>query len=318
MDLHTRSRLEIETVPLPGPSAVICMADSPDQLAVIKDAGNVLARLDLIFNDAAEPYQLVRPPTPEHARSILDFVNAQTRSPNLVIQCQVGVGRSQGVLAALLKIAGRDPRPVLEKATYNRGLYRKLLAAAGLTPEAEPLVSLAVRVKYAPDRLALFMLSMRRQRYDNWEVVAVTDGPNPQAAQFVKQISEPRLRLIETPKALGHWGHPYRQLGLDACRGEFIGMSNDDNYYVPGYLEQMVNALRDADLATCQILHNYYAWEICPAGTDLGSWIARAELIRKTPWKGQEFTSDQDYIKALTELAGGRVVQIQKPLLVHN
>ena len=48
--------------------------------------------------------------------------------------------------------------------------------------------------------------------------------------------------------------------------GEFIGLSNDDNYYVPGYLEQIVNALADADIAMCEILHSYSGWAAVPAG----------------------------------------------------
>jgi hypothetical protein len=308
----------IQSAPLPGPSAVICMADAPDLLAVIPDQSKVVARLDLIFNDASEPFQIVTPPGEEHARKILQFVRANANVPNLVIQCQAGVGRSQAVLAALCKIQGEDNRDVLANGTYNRKLYRHLLLAAGLTPDPEPLVSMAVRVKYAPDRLLAFLLCMRRQRYDNWEVVAVTDGPNPAAAKVVAEMRDPRVRLIETEKPLGRWGHPYRQRGLDACRGEFIGMSNDDNYYVPGYFEQMVHAMPDADLAICPMLHSYFGWRMNNPGSDLGAWLARATLIRKVPWTGVDFTSDRDYIRELTVAAKGRVVTVDRALFVHN
>ncbi len=318
MELFACSRKRIETTPFPGPSAVICMADSRDQLAVIKDAVNVAARLDLIFNDATEPYQAVHPPTLEDARKILRFVDDHSHLPRLIIQCEVGVGRSHAVLAALFKLRNLNYKQVLAEGTYNRSLYRQLLAAANLPPDPEPLVSIAVRVKYAPDRLKLFLLSMQRQRYENWEVVAVTDGPNGAAARLVMDMQDNRIRLIETEKPLGRWGHPYRQRGLDACRGTFIGMSNDDNYYVPGYLEQMLNALENADLAMCQMLHSYGAWAVSPAGSDLGCWIARASLVRQVPWTGQEFTSDQDYIKSLVGLAKDRVATLSRPLFVHN
>ena len=42
--------------PLPGQSAVICMADARDQLAVIEDTANVAARLNLIFNDTTDEF----------------------------------------------------------------------------------------------------------------------------------------------------------------------------------------------------------------------------------------------------------------------
>jgi hypothetical protein len=318
IQLHAFSRLQIESQPLPGPCAVVCMADSEAQLARIHDSANVMARLNLIFNDATDGFDIVRPPTIEHAQRILQFFREQSGRDHFVCQCQVGLGRSMGVVAAIMKINNADPKSVLRRGTYNRGLYRKLLAAAGVPPEPEPLVSMAVRVKYAPDRLALFLLSMRRQRHENWEVVAVTDGPNAAAAAVVEQMNDPRVRLIQTEKPLGHWGHPYRQLGIDACRGQFIGLSNDDNYYVPGYFEQMLFALESADMAICRIVHSYASWGVVEVGTDLGSWIARAELVRQVPWPGWEFTSDKVYTDALKALAKDRVATIESPLFVHN
>ena len=303
---------------LPGPSAVLRMADSADMLIPIKDSAHVVGKLDLVFNDADGTFGAVRAPEEKDARQILDFVET-CNAPNFIAQCQAGIGRSQAVVAAMAKIRGVDPTPLLLRGTYNRRLFDLLLQAAGIPLEPLPLVSLAVRVKYAPERLHLFLLSMRRQRHPNWEVVAVTDGPNPDAKKLVDQIGDARIRLIETPTALGRWGHPYRQVGLDACRGDFIGTSNDDNYYVPGYLEQMVMAIEsdDADMAICKILHSYYAWTATAAGGDLGAWIARRELVRKHPWPGNEFTSDQVYVR---QLIGGarKVVEVPRPLFVHN
>ena len=318
MDLHTCSHQQIETLPLPGPSIVICMADSREQLATINDTANLIARLNLIFQ---RRHRGVRAGTAaEHRGCPRDprFHPPAPSAPNLVIQCQVGIGRSVAVMLALLKLANQPNEHLLDLGMYNRALYRKLLIAAGLPVERDPLVSINVRVKYAPDRLKLFLLSMQRQRHENWEVVAVTDGPNPLAARVVAEAQDERIRLIETEKPLGRWGHPHRQLGLDACQGEFIGLSNDDNYYVPGYLEQMLNALKNADVATCLIVHSYAGWQVVPAGRDLGSWIARASLVRQIRWPGEHFTADADYLQKLIDLAGDRVVQLQRPLFVHN
>ncbi len=319
MQVHAWSLQHIESNPLPGQSAVICMADSCEQLAVIKDTANVAARLDLIFNDTTEEFVGVRPPNAADAREILAFVNTNQQVPHLLVQCQVGVGRSMAVLAAIFKIAGGDNKAILAHGTYNRRLYQELLKAAGVEREPEPLVSIAVRIKYAPDRLKLFILCMQRQRYDNWEMVAVTDGPNDAAARLIRETNDPRIRLIETERRLGRWGHPYRQLGLDACRGDFIGMSNDDNYYVPGYIEQMLFAFgTSADVVLCQLLHSHSGWKVDPPGNDLGAWIARASLVRQVPWDGQDYTSDRDYLMSLLARAPGRVATVERPLFIHN
>jgi predicted protein tyrosine phosphatase len=140
MHVHAWSIVQIETNLLPGQSAVICMADSREQLAVIKDAVNVAARLDLIFNDTTDEFLGVRPPNADDARKILAFVNNNKRIPHLVMQCQVGVSRSLAALAAILKISGLDNTVILANGTYNRRQYRELLMAAGVAREPEPLV----------------------------------------------------------------------------------------------------------------------------------------------------------------------------------
>jgi len=317
---HAYSLTQIERAPLPGPSAVVCMADSRSLLANILDSGNVLARLDLVFNDSGDDFGLVRAPSEEDARDILRFVEShKDTAPNIVFQCQVGIGRSLAACAAIQEIYGGDPGPALMRGTHNRALYRKILAAAGRVPKAEPRVSLVVRVKYAPDRMKAFMLSMQRQRYDNWELVLVTDGPNPGARGILDGGADSRIKLVETPQALGRWGHPHRQAGIDASTGDFLGLSNDDNYYVPGYIEQMVNALEKegADLAMCSMLHSYWGWQQVEAGHDLGSWIARRGLVARTPWTGDHFFYDAEYL-ALLKKNASRVAIVNRPLFIHN
>ena len=320
MKTHVYSRPQIETSDLPGPSAVVCMADSPAQLAKIRDTANVLKRLDLIFNDSSGDFGIVHSPTQEDAKRILAFVAKHRDAiPNLVFQCEVGIGRSVAVQAAVERIHGGDPTPALDRGTHNRGLYRKLLLAAGIEPDPEPKVSLAVRLKYAPDRLQAFLLSIQRQRYDNWELVFVTDGSNPTAREHIERAGDARVKLVETPKAMGRWGHPYRQRGIEACTGDYIGLSNDDNYYVPGYFEQMVGALRraDADLALCRMLHSYWGWQVLEAGHDLGSWIAKRSLVARHPWQGDDFFYDAKYLDQLRRNAAKTVV-VDRPLFVHN
>jgi predicted protein tyrosine phosphatase len=297
------------------------MADSPSLLAKINDAGNVLGRLDLVFNDSGDDFGLVRAPTDEDARKILEFVQRHKDSaPNIVFQCQVGVGRSLAAYAAVMELYGGDATEALHRGTHNRALYRRMLAVAGRVPRPEPRVSLVVRVKYAPDRMKAFLLSIQRQRYDNWELIFVTDGPNTAARAAVEGTADPRIRILETEKALGRWGHPHRQAGIEACTGELIGLSNDDNYYVPGYLEQMVNALQrqGADLAMCALLHSYWGWRPLAPGHDIGSWIARRALVERTPWRGDNFFYDAEYLDLLKKNAGERIAIVDRPLFIHN
>jgi predicted protein tyrosine phosphatase len=320
MLVHVCSLPKIENEPLPGPSAVVCMADSPALLAKIKDEANVAARLDLVFNDSADDFGLVRSATDADALRILQFVDAHKATvPNIVFQCQVGVGRSLAAYAACLRLYGGDPRPALHQGTHNRNLYRRMLGVAGFQPEPEPRVSMVVRLKYAPDRMVAFILAMQRQRYDNWELIFVTDGPFPAAHQAVANVGDPRITVLGTERPMGHWGHPYRQRGMDAATGDWIGLSNDDNYYAPGYFEQMMNAAKgeDADLVLCSMLHSYAGWASLEPGHDLGSWIARRELVKATPWEGDDFAADARHVARLKANAK-RIATVTRPLFIHN
>jgi len=337
VNIQAWSAEDIRTKHLPGPSALIRLADSGPQLIQPRNQANVIDTLDIIANDCTTPHgRLVQPPTPEQASRIVSFwqyhVIAGTK--HLIVQCQAGIGRSRAVVAALDQ---EQRSAMLRYGTHNRRLYRLLmleLHAKGLTwlkVNDEPLVSMVVRVKYDWERMTAFYYSMARQRYENWELIFVSDGSNfvarDQADKLNRQsicqftdCDSGRVRYIETSEAKGYWGHPGRQTGIDAARGELIGLSNDDNYYVPGYLEQMVYALQEAqaDLAMCQTLHSYTGWAgASPAGTDLGCWIAKRELVRACPWPGTGFTADQEHIQAMLRKSA-KTVLVNRPLFVHN
>jgi GT2 family glycosyltransferase len=180
-----------------------------------------------------------------------------------------------------------------------------------------------------------FILSMQCQRYKNWELIFISDGQFDRGSKFklwchplgvynrthFQYLDDGRIRAIETPEPLGLWGHPYRQLGIDAANGEFIGLQNDDNYLTPGFIEQLVGNIihYNADICACETVHSYSGWGVSPAGTDLGCFIARASLMKKVKWPGNHFTADQDYFRALCkETEAAKVLALKKPLFIHN
>ncbi len=319
--LHYRSARQISEEPLPGPSFVLRMADEESLLAPVRCVDNVMDSRDLLFNDADSDYGLVRSPSKNDAQLILDYfdIAEEMGCPNFVAQCQAGKGRSQAVIAALCRKLGRDNSTLLRHGTYNRKLYDLLLAEMGIA-NPQPLVSIVVRVKYGVEKLAAFKLSMNRQRYENWELIAVTDGPNQDAEDLRTFLKSPEseFRIIQTPKPLGRWGHPYRQLGIDAARGEYIGLQNCDNYCSPGFVEQLVLAMQieQADLAACQIVHSYSGWSVTHPGSDLCSWMARADLVKRHPWTGTDAEYEWRYLKELE--ADGKLAIVDRPLVVKN
>ncbi len=315
--LHVYSSRRIESGLLPGRSAVIRMADDEGLLPPIKDKENAVAVLDCIFADQ-DGGELA--PNEANAKRIAAFYREAEANPaidNIVAQCQAGVGRSVACCAAFSGARGEQWENM---AVYNRKLYRLLLAEFGRIPKPEPLVSIAVRVKYDAECLMGFLISLRRQRYDNWEAVAFTDGPRPDVKALLELMPDAPVTIMENMQPRGRWGHPYRQLALEHCKGEWIGTQNDDNYLTPGYIEQLVRAgeRSGAKLVLCRGVHRYSAWGVCGAGQDLCCWLANREIVQQVQWTDTDFLADQTYLNKLIKAADGKVAEVPRPLVVKN
>jgi len=201
---------------------------------------------------------------------------------------------------------------------------RKIRGWTPLAVLGQPLLSIAVATYEQTDELACLLYSFRAQTYSHWEAVVVHDGPGSAGRAVVEKIDDPRIRWIETPERKGLYGHPWRQFAIDACHGDFIAMTNGDNYYAPVYFEWMLHLLtsRDADLVYCDWVHSHTQWSAMRAGPakwliDLGCWVARAGLVKTTPWTEMTFEADGVYFEALLARAAN-VLHIPKPLFVHN
>lgn len=308
-----------------GPVTLVTMRDPFVAPFTAPEGLDVRRRLDLVFHDMAAPALggLTGPQASDASQIVTVLREARAQGWGVVAACEFGWGRSHAVAAAHHRLLGVSEEDVwvriLQHGTYNRRLYRLICAAIDVPVREDPLVSVVVRVKYPEDRLSAFLLSLERQRWTNWECIAVTDGPRPEIDWYATS----RVRVIQTPVAKGRWGHPYRQLGIDAAHGEYLCLQNDDNYLTPGMLEQLASVLlfKDADLVVTSMVHSYFGWaafEPGPSQVDVGAWMARRELVQQVPWTGMDAVADVQYVSALVKAATRPVMQVNRCLFVHN
>lgn len=320
MNIEAWNAKQLEKTALPEDCALLQFADGEDLFVAPVRAAD--AELRIVGHDIDDENEGLKSIETDDVAKILNFYEANKYRGNIICQCQAGIGRSRAAQAAFIRASGGDNRAVLKMGTHNRRLYQQLCAAAGSPLAPDPLVSMVVRLKYRADRACAFAACMERQRYENWETIFVSDGPIFQNSDFaiLRGLQEHgRYQFIETPEKKGLWGHPYRQLGIDMAAGEYVGLSNDDNYYVPGYLEQMIGELQseNADLVFCMAIHRYCGWNVTKPGNDLGCWIAKRELVQQCPWPGNHFTADQDHMRSLIEKSNKTIV-LKKPLFIKN
>lgn len=194
----------------------------------------------------------------------------------------------------------------------------------------DPRVSLVVASylvddKRRVDSLMCLLYSLKAQTYPNWQAIVVHDGPMPRPVwDLVCQCDPVRICVVETSERKGQFGHPWRRWGIDRSTGQYVGLSNDDNYYAPVYFEAMLAAIQEneAQLAYCDLVHSHRHWDVIrskPARgfVDAGNWIVSADLAKATPWTDMGFAGDWTYFQELHRKAK-RVVKVPGVFFVHN
>lgn len=137
-----------------------------------------------------------------------------------------------------------------------------------------------------------------------------------------------RIAVMEPVERKQNFGHPYRQLAINtliANKCDWIGLTNDDNYYVPVYLEWMLAAAieRKASFVYCDTVHSHKMWKPLPGELrrghiDLGSFLVHKDLAAKVKFDKFTFAGDWDYINRLKASAAKRTTKVNASLFIHN
>jgi hypothetical protein len=177
------------------------------------------------------------------------------------------------------------------------------------------------------DALTCLLYSFKAQTYAKWTATVVHDGPCQNGfnlSAYLKQaIGDKRISVVTTPERLMHHGHPYRREQALLTQGDYLGFTNDDNYYAPVYFEWMLSELTaGADFVYCDMVHSHKLWQ--PFKTeprykklDMGGFVASRQLVELTPWTDFSFKGDGTFIDAL-QVRARKVVKVPATLFVHN
>ena len=172
--------------------------------------------------------------------------------------------------------------------------------------------------------------ALQAQTHDNWELLLVHDGPNDLGlAATIAAFNDKRIDFLETTLRHNDWGHSLRRYALERIAqeksGDYIVVTNADNYYVPGFLSLMLNAFEDDTVVTyCNAVHSHRGWthldtRIARLYIDCGVVMARREEALSVGWTSTEFAADWTYVDGLASSYGlDRFIKVQQALFVHN
>ncbi|MDD5006559.1 MAG: glycosyltransferase family A protein [Candidatus Omnitrophica bacterium] len=172
------------------------------------------------------------------------------------------------------------------------------------------------------------------QSNQDFQLTIIHDGP---ASKEVKDVvalyknKEPQILFIETETRVGNWGNENRQVALQLLngkKGDFVLMTNADNYYVPSFIEQvMTEVKRNTGFLYFDFLHHPFHYQLMRSKPevnwiDLGAYITELKLAQEIGFN-RITRSEADGLFAMEAVAyckrrGLEVIKINRPLLVHN
>lgn len=183
---------------------------------------------------------------------------------------------------------------------------------------------------HRPDHLRLLMQCFILQSNPNWIMQVIHDGPAPEVLrERVASMHDPRITLEETPQVNGSYGFVNRKQGLEKLVADpldFVLFTNDDNYYVPRFVEFIFDEAKpDVGMVYCDMVHSHYAFGLLPAQIkvnhiDMGAFCTRVDIAKETGFNHNVYEADGLFAEECAMKCaekGMRAIYISKPLFVH-
>lgn len=271
------------------------------------------------------------PPPQSALRAVLDGAGGAAR--------QQGAGGLGDDPARLLLPHGAGAPGPAARADVHDGFWAETgrnAAAAALT--APPTLAVCVCAYRRPDQLPVLMHAMQAQTRRDFVLRITHDGSEGQMLALVRRVAEMLTIPVEWRfSAVRHndYGHSLRHRAIMECDSTYVLSTNDDNYYVPHFVELMLGAAeRDRlDLVLCDMVHShrdaggrrgeaYSPFPTWPRGyvSDIGCFIARTTVAQSVGFRDRGFDGDATYINDIMALGPGRVRwgKLNQTLFVHN
>jgi glycosyltransferase involved in cell wall biosynthesis len=152
--------------------------------------------------------------------------------------------------------------------------------------------------------------------------------------QEYSDIAPGMIKYISTDVRYGDYGHSLRDIGLSNIQGDYVLLTNADNYFIPKAIEYLINASNktNADIIIFDMIHSHN----CPGGRplppysyfetalkrrsiDVSSAIVKKNLAEKVGFRDKTFDGDATYFEdILRQRTNIILAKIPQVLFVHN
>jgi teichuronic acid biosynthesis glycosyltransferase TuaG len=107
----------------------------------------------------------------------------------------------------------------------------------------EKLVSIITPMYNAEKYILETINSVQLQTYQNWEMIIVNNFSTDASGEIVKNIDDPRIKLIELSFNSGGPARP-RNVGIDNAKGEYFAFLDADDTWSDNKLELQLDFMK--------------------------------------------------------------------------
>ncbi len=181
--------------------------------------------------------------------------------------------------------------------------------------------------------LKTFVQSVINQTNKNWILTVIHDGPNENFNKLMieyKNTSPDQIHFKNTSERYNDYGHSLRDQGLKQILGDYVILTNADNYFVPKAIELINKVLNSSDKEIDVIMYNYLASHHNYINfvssykrhyIDISAAAVKKDLAERAGFKDKSYDGDATYFEDIAKLVSPNkltIFKINSSLLVHN
>lgn len=188
-------------------------------------------------------------------------------------------------------------------------------------------------------QLKIFVQSWINQSKDNWFLTVIHDGPNQEFNEIMRGYKDEcsdRIEYLTTLKRFNDYGHSLRDMGLKSIKGDYVLLTNADNYFIPKAIEFINEAFIESqpEVVIFDMVHShnapggrnllsysYFETKLERLSIDISAAIVKASLAEKVGFRDKTHDGDATYFEDLIKLKHPNALtfaKIMRVLFVHN
>lgn len=177
------------------------------------------------------------------------------------------------------------------------------------------------------------ILAFRNQTNPNWDLEIMYDGRIPTDIREMisdQKSEDARIKYKYSQQRIGNYGHNNRKALIEKADydlKDFIMLTNDDNYYVPTFIQQVSYCIDDnTGMVLFNMAHNHLDYSVIDTiierkRIDIGSFVVRLDIAKEIGFNSIEYHADYLFAKDCADLCGKKglsINKINKLLFIHN